>query len=171
MKVLYLLIKYIIYPVPWLIMKISLLIYGIIITRNITTKSRGLFKIYNKLNVEVGNNCCFHTGVIIQGYRKVKIEDSVVFSPGCVLMDSGYDMSKFISEGQREHIESFICIKRRAWIGARAVILSGVTIGEFAVVGAGSVVTRDVEAYTVVAGNPARPIRRLDTSMPDDKRQ
>jgi len=49
----------------------------------------------------------------------------------------------------------------KAWIGLRVIILKGVTIGEGAVVGAGSVVTRDVPAWTVVAGNPARPIKRL----------
>lgn len=49
-----------------------------------------------------------------------------------------------------------------AWIGAAAILLPGVTVGHHAVVGAGAVVTRDVEPWTVVAGNPARPIRRLE---------
>ncbi len=53
-------------------------------------------------------------------------------------------------------------VHRRASIGSGAVILCGVTIGEGALVGAGSVVTKDVEPYTVVAGNPARSMRRLD---------
>ncbi len=48
-----------------------------------------------------------------------------------------------------------------AWIGAAAILLPGVTVGHHAVVGAGAVVTRNVEPWTVVAGNPARPIRRL----------
>lgn len=55
-----------------------------------------------------------------------------------------------------------IVIRDRAWIGFGAVILKGVTIGEGAVVGACSVVSRDVEAYTVVAGNPAVALRHLD---------
>lgn len=49
-----------------------------------------------------------------------------------------------------------------AWIGAGAVILPGVTIGEGAVVAAGAVVTKDVAARTIVAGNPARPLRSVD---------
>jgi len=53
-------------------------------------------------------------------------------------------------------------IKRGAWIGAGCIILAGVTIGENSVVGAGSVVIKDVEPYTVVGGNPARLIKRLD---------
>ncbi|SRR5258707_3230187 len=52
-------------------------------------------------------------------------------------------------------------ISSKAWIGARAIILKGVTIGEGAVVGAGSVVTKDVPEWTIVAGNPARIIRPL----------
>jgi len=48
-----------------------------------------------------------------------------------------------------------------AWIGMHAIILKGVTIGEGAVVAAGSVVTRDVEPWTVVAGNPAKPVKKL----------
>ncbi|MFA5114018.1 MAG: acyltransferase [Candidatus Margulisiibacteriota bacterium] len=54
-----------------------------------------------------------------------------------------------------------IVIKDKAWIGFNAIILKGVTIGEGAVVAAGSVVTSDVPAYTVVGGNPAREIRKL----------
>ena len=52
-----------------------------------------------------------------------------------------------------------VTIKNDAWIAAKSVILPGVTIGEGAVVGAGSVVTKDVPPYTLVAGNPARPVR------------
>lgn len=53
-------------------------------------------------------------------------------------------------------------IRDDAWIGAKAIILKGVTIGEGAVVAAGAVVTKDVAPYTVVAGNPARVIRELE---------
>ena len=52
-------------------------------------------------------------------------------------------------------------IKKGAWITPGCIILAGVTIGENAVVGAGSVVTKDVEPYTVVAGNPAKIIKKL----------
>jgi len=53
-------------------------------------------------------------------------------------------------------------IKRGAWITPGCIILAGVTIGENSVVGAGSVVVKDVEPYTVVGGNPAKLIKRLD---------
>ncbi|WP_420360969.1 acyltransferase [Companilactobacillus halodurans] len=54
-----------------------------------------------------------------------------------------------------------ITIKEGAWIGAKAVLLPGVTIGKHAIVGAGSVVTKDVTEYTVVGGNPAKVIKTL----------
>jgi maltose O-acetyltransferase len=53
-------------------------------------------------------------------------------------------------------------IGSNVWIGGNSVILPGVTIGDGVTVGAGSVVTKDVEPYVVVAGNPARVIRRLE---------
>ncbi|MBC8076121.1 MAG: hypothetical protein H7Y32_08620 [Chloroflexales bacterium] len=55
-----------------------------------------------------------------------------------------------------------VVIGRNVWVGAKATILQGVTIGDGAVVAAGAVVTRDVAAYTLVAGVPARPIRALE---------
>ena len=57
-----------------------------------------------------------------------------------------------------------ITIKKYAFVGSNATILPGVTVNEFALVGAGSVVTKDVPAYTVVAGNPATQIGSLTSS-------
>jgi acetyltransferase-like isoleucine patch superfamily enzyme len=54
-----------------------------------------------------------------------------------------------------------VIIRNKAWIGARAIITKGVTVGEGAIVGAGSVVTRDVPSWTIVGGNPAGVIREL----------
>ena len=55
-----------------------------------------------------------------------------------------------------------VVLKRNCWIGAGSSILPGVTIGENAIVGAGSIVTKDVEPNTIVAGNPAKFIKRID---------
>jgi acetyltransferase-like isoleucine patch superfamily enzyme len=73
-----------------------------------------------------------------------------------------------LSRGHPDDIETIesqgIVIENDAWIGTKATILKGVTVGEGAVVGACSVVTRDVEPFTVVAGNPARVVKRLDAA-------
>ncbi len=71
----------------------------------------------------------------------------------------------FIANKDWSHVRSRpIRINDRAWIGFNAAILKGVTIGEGAVVGAGSVVTKDVEPFTAVAGNPARTIKKLNAA-------
>ena len=65
---------------------------------------------------------------------------------------------------QRRNLESYVqsvVIEKGAWVGACSIILSGVTVGEGSIVTAGSVVSRDVSPYTVVAGNPARLVSKL----------
>ncbi|MGQ9926900.1 MAG: acyltransferase [Chloroflexaceae bacterium] len=60
-----------------------------------------------------------------------------------------------------------IVVRRRAWIGSRATILGGVIVGEGAVIGAGSVVTRSVPSHEFWAGNPARQVRRIAEQSAD----
>ena len=60
-------------------------------------------------------------------------------------------------------------IEDDVWVGAQSVILKGVTIGRGAIIGAASVVTRDVPPYAIVAGVPARVIRRLEASVNKDE--
>ena len=62
--------------------------------------------------------------------------------------------------GEKNSITAPVSIGNHVWIGAEAIILKGVTIGDGAVIGAGSVVTRDVESCAIVVGNPARVIKR-----------
>jgi len=59
-----------------------------------------------------------------------------------------------------------ITVEDDVWVGGSVVVCPGVTLGKGCVVGAGSVVTKNVEQYTVVAGNPARLLRRIDISQP-----
>ena len=109
-------------------------------------------------------------------FNKVKIGKNVVIMPGCLMMSAGgitiEDEAmiaanvQLISNNHDLDNRSIITCRPiriccRAWIGAGATILPGVTVGENSVVGAGSVVTHDVEPNTVVAGNPARLMRQL----------
>ena len=104
-------------------------------------------------------------------YSSVTIEDDVLISYQCILADNDdhgisysnrkNDLALATQKKPRDlntTKSSPIKISRGAWIGLRTIILKGVTIGEGAVVGAGSVVTKDVPAWTIVAGNPARVI-------------
>lgn len=95
----------------------------------------------------------------------VTIEDEVFIGHGVIFINDRHPRSTTES-GELQNNTDWVCvptlIKRRSSIGSNATILCGVTIGENAMVGAGSVVTRDVPANTVVAGNPARFIRNIE---------
>ncbi|HUU73083.1 MAG TPA: acyltransferase [Burkholderiales bacterium] len=104
----------------------------------------------------------------------IEIGDDVLISWGCTIVDHNshalawQDRSRDVGDwfdGRKDwaRVErAAVRIGNRAWIGLNVIILKGVEIGEGAVVGAGSVVSRDVPPWTVVAGNPARPIRQLE---------
>lgn len=113
-------------------------------------------------NAAVGRRCKVSTHTFI--CEGVTIEDECFIGHHVVFVNDPYPAA-VTAEGQLQGaddwrvVETQVC--RRASIGSGAVILCGVTIGEGALVGAGSVVTRDVEPFTVVAGNPARVLRKL----------
>lgn len=104
----------------------------------------------------IGNGCTIKNGVSI--WDGVRIEDGAFIGPN-VTFTNDLKPRSFIKRG----MESFLptTINRGASVGANATLLSGITIGEFAMVGAGSVVTKDIPAHTLVVGNPARPIARI----------
>ena len=88
----------------------------------------------------------------------VTIEDDVFIGPNVTFTNDVYPKA----QGDWKLVETHV--KKGASIGANSVIVPGVTIGEGALVGAGSVVTKDVPDKVVVAGNPAHIIRRIDSA-------
>ncbi len=107
-------------------------------------------------NVNVGGRAVIGNGVKIQNnvsiYDSVIIEDDVFCGPSCVFTNV-VNPRAFV-ERKTEYRETRIC--RGASIGANATIVCGVTVGEYALIGAGAVVTKDVPPYALVAGVPAR---------------
>lgn len=110
--------------------------------------------------------------------EKIEIGNDVLISWGCTIVDHNshatnwaFRKNDVVAWGQGKKDWSGVIIKPvricdRVWIGLNSIILKGITIGEGAIVGAGSVVTKDVPPYTIVAGNPARIIREI----PPDER-
>ena len=86
----------------------------------------------------------------------ITIDDDALIAANVQLLSNNHDL-----QNRRVITCEPVHICRRVWIGAGSTILPGVTVGENAVVGAGSVVTHDVEPNTIVAGNPAKLIRRI----------
>lgn len=114
-------------------------------------------------NSEVGRNVKISSHTFI--CEGVKIEDDVFVGHNVSFINDRYPRATS-SEGQMQTEADWqvvrTVVKRGASIGTSCTILCGVTIGENAIVGAGSVVTRDVPPSTVVAGNPARILRKVD---------
>jgi len=105
-------------------------------------------------NVIIGNHVTIKSGVYL--WDGTHIEDNVFIGPNATFTNDKLPRSK-------HYPESFatLLIKHGASIGANATLLPGIVIGEYAMVGAGAVVTTDVAPYSVVVGNPAKPIKTL----------
>lgn len=118
--------------------------------------------------VTIGKHAIIMPGCLMMSAGGITIEDEAQLAADVRLISNNHDlMDRWVITCKP------VRICRRAWIGAGATILPGVTVGENAVVWAGSVVTRDVPPDTIVAGNPARIIRKIEEaeslcSMRDD---
>ena len=100
--------------------------------------------------VVIGNGCAIQNGV--QLFTGVTLEDDVFVGP-CAIFTNVTTPRAFVD--RKQEFKPTL-VKRGASIGANATILCGVTIGEYAMIGAGAVVTRDVSMHRIVIGNPAR---------------
>lgn len=124
----------------------------------------GDVEIYSGERIIIGERCKLNTQVILNGRSGITIGDDVTISPGAKILSTGYDLERFFNTGERIHFsDKPIIIGNHCWLGAGAIILPGVQItGEYVVIGAGSVVTKNIpENRVVVAGNPARIIKRM----------
>ncbi len=91
----------------------------------------------------------------------VVVEDEAAIAPGAIIVAHSGGSPFQNRAGIFHEAPKKVVIGRGSWIGVGAIVLPGVTVGEGAIVAAGSVVSQDVPPYTVVAGNPARPVRKL----------
>ena len=112
--------------------------------------------------VFVGERVVINFGCLLDGrHYKIEIGDDVSIGPEATILTLGHSVNSpdFALEGG----DVFVC--RHAWVGYRAIILPGVTIGEGAVVAAQALVTKDVEPYSIVAGSPAVVIGKRNPNL------
>lgn len=126
----------------------------------------------NSLNTGSAMNLCAENGAVLElkegcgvsasqliANVRIEIGEGSLIGAGSLICDS--DMHEVPLGSSRQISMAPIRIGRGVFIGARSIVLKGVSIGDGAVVGAGSVVASDVPAHTLVAGNPARELRKL----------
>ena len=112
-------------------------------------------------NTYLGDHVFINYMCVILDNNEVRIGNHVMIGPAVQIYTAAHDLQAE-SRIQGGETAKPITIEDNVWIGGGAILLPGITIGKNAVVGAGSVVTRNVPANTVVAGNPARVIREID---------
>lgn len=115
-------------------------------------------RFYNPQNIEIGEDSIIGEGTVLDGRGKLTIGNHVDIATEVMIYNAEHDVNaEHFASVESVTIEPVV-IEDYVFIGARAIILPGVTVKKGAVVGAGGVVTKDVEENTIVGGVPARPI-------------
>ena len=112
--------------------------------------------------IVIGNRVTATGGLTLSAMQRIVIEDDVMFAANVIVMDGlhGFQNANEPYKYQPMWRIAPVAIERGCWIGQNVVIMPGVTIGELAIVGANSVVTRDIPARCIAFGNPARVVKR-----------
>jgi len=139
------------HPARWLFFKLVLGRLGSGSMIDYKTYLRYPWQIHLGQCVTINRGCELY-GSMVAGGTRITIGDHTALGPGVRVLCATHD-HRYLD---LRDLASSVTIGAHVWIGAGATILPGVSIGDGAVVGAGSVVTKDVQAYMIVAGNPAR---------------
>lgn len=108
-------------------------------------------------NLSIGKNVGIGPSSTIGAHSLITIGDNVRISKGVTIETAGLDLSCPLPY---PHVSKPIVISEGAWLGTRCIILGGVTIGKYAVIGAGAIVTKDIGDYEIVVSQPFRVIKK-----------
>lgn len=122
--------------------------------------------VWKLIGVNMGKNVAVGYGVYldVDGAKRVKIGDNVMIASQCLLLCHRRDLRTYnrsVLQVSLPYLKEGVVVNNNVIIGMRSVVLPGVTIGEGAVVAAGSVVVKDVPPFTIVGGNPAKVLREI----------
>jgi acetyltransferase-like isoleucine patch superfamily enzyme len=112
--------------------------------------------------VRIGNKCTINRGSLIMG--QVDIGNNCLIAPNCIVVGSNHNFSDSTKPINQQGISSKgLVLKDNVWLGAQVAVLDGVTIGENSIIGAGSVVTKDIPPNSIAVGNPCKVVKtRID---------
>jgi acetyltransferase-like isoleucine patch superfamily enzyme len=111
-------------------------------------------------SIQIGKNVAINSFARLFGHGGITVGDNSQIGPGATLTTTSHDMDKGMAVTFRP-----ITIGEWSWVGANAIILPGITIGKHVVIGAGSVVTKDIPDYSVAVGSPAKVIKQIDKNL------
>ncbi|MBI5210449.1 MAG: acyltransferase [Elusimicrobia bacterium] len=109
-------------------------------------------------NISLGRGVLINSNSYIYGRGGLEIGDHVLISPNCSIVAGDHDLSRGLPMIERPSKAEKIVIQEDSWIGANSVVCGGVTVAKGSVIGAGAVVTRDTEPYSINVGVPARKV-------------
>lgn len=127
------------------------------------------------IKISIGNNCMIGTDCHITAFNSIKIGDGLLTGKSVLISDNAHgnpvDKSKLnVRPNIRPlYSKAGIVIGNNVWIGEKAAIMAGVTIGDGAIIGANAVVTHDVPPYSVAVGCPAKVVMRHETIFQPSK--
>ena len=142
---------------------------------------------YSLLGMKIGKNCRISTDITVIGdYSNIELKSNAEINTGCFIIAKdkiiignnstlAYQATILTSSNPNgpynllsliyKKMSAPVIIGDNSWIGARAIILPGIKIGSFSIVAAGAVVRENVPNYTIVAGVPAKPIKKIDPEL------
>ena len=120
----------------------------------------------NDINIQIGNDCyiCFGFSALASSQAKIIIGDNVLFASNVLVTNENHGINPELDIPYMSQPLSAkdVYIGNGCWIGEQVCILSGVSIGEKCIIGAGSVVTKSIPDYCIAAGNPAKVLKRYN---------
>lgn len=147
------------YPLRWLFLKFALKNLGTNVLIDYGCYIRYPWRVSIGSSVSLNRGCTIYASMKVST-AEIRIGNNVALGPNVILFGAGHDYTSLSLPDTAGNI----VIEDNVWIGGGSMVLQGVTIGEGAIVGAGSVVTKDVPKYMIVAGNPARIIKKREIS-------
>ena len=111
-------------------------------------------------HVHFGKNVYANFGLTLVDDTHIYVGDGTMFGPNCVIATAGHPIDAQLRERQLQY-NIPVHIGKNCWLGAGVLVMPGVTIGDNSVIGAGSVVTKDIPANVIAVGNPCRVLREI----------